>query len=162
MTQKKVCAPTTKWFCDECGGEILKPEDGWVEWQTWNKERRSSSGLRLVHHLTASPKKDDGDGCYYRRDALYKQTGASVSDMHMQKFLGPDGLMLLLSMSEDGMPARETAAMVMRLHLPGYEAARGHFGKAVADGVIEPNLPKGFYWQYEIAKVLDWVAKGSS
>jgi hypothetical protein len=68
--------------------------------------------------------------------------------------------MLLLSMIAEGeLPKDEVLDLTKRLHIPGYEQARSHFDRAIAEAAFEPNMPKGFYWQSNIQAVLKFVAK---
>lgn len=132
------------WTCDECGEPIKGAKAGWLEWYSYHprkKEGPHGHGLRIVHHNLASPRKPRGD-CYYSRRG---QSGVLVLDNHLDVYLGPNGLMKLLSMIYDEVvPTNELLEVIKRLHIPGYEEARHHFADAIAAGVYEPNTPPGF------------------
>jgi hypothetical protein len=68
---------------------------GWVEWLAAEdtKVKSKLSGLRLKHRRNTSPY-----GCQYNaRDEFRKDRGI-VEGLAVDRFVGPDGLMLLLSM----------------------------------------------------------------
>ena len=80
--------------------------------------------------------------------------------MELKYFLGPDGLMELLSMmDENEAPQIEIIEMIKRLHIPGYEHARLHFDEAISDGAFEPNTRPGFYPTRDINATLEWLKK---
>ncbi|MBN8233362.1 hypothetical protein JYK02_38180 [Corallococcus macrosporus] len=98
------------------------------------------------------------EGCQYDAREEFQRDRATLADLGLESFLGADGLTDLLSLfSQDNLPAVELIRMIQRLHTPGYEQARFHVSAATADGVIAPDLPPGFYWQDELARVLDWA-----
>jgi hypothetical protein len=84
--------------------------------------------------------------------------GSIVNDLPLESFLGPDGLMELLSFIAGGeLPTPEVLEMIKRLHIPGYEEARLHFGSALDEGVFEPNTREGFYAQSDIKAVIEFI-----
>jgi hypothetical protein len=147
---------TTRWYCDACGQPIRHSTEGWVEWLVRiDGLERSSRGLRLVHHRPASPRPQ---GCQYNAREEFHRDRSTLGDLGLESFLGPDGLTQLLSLfSEYNLPREQVIEMLKRLHTPGYERARFHAQDAATEGVIEPNLPPGFYWQDELAKVLEFA-----
>jgi hypothetical protein len=150
---------TTSWTCDACGLPINDARDGWVEWVTYKNAdgQDRGRGLRLVHHQPASPRKS---GCQYDGKQEFQRDRGILSDQSLDSFLGPDGLMLLLSLISEGeLPQAEVIEMIQRIHIPGYEHARHHFPDALARGVIEPNLPPGFHWQADIERVIKAYGK---
>ena len=154
--------PTTSWFCDTCGELIGKPEHGIVEWLSAPGENglRHAFGLRLVHHCTASPR--GARRCDYHYFARAHMETVLLHDVTLDTFLGQDGHTMLLSyLARDLLPKEEVLKMIMRLHTPGYEHARADFGRAIACGVFEPDLPDGYYWQRNIEAVLDFAKDGS-
>jgi hypothetical protein len=62
-------------------------------------------------------------------------------------------------LARDELPKDEVLEMIKRLHIPGYEHARQHFQRAIADGVFEPNMPDGYYWQSNIDAVLRFLER---
>ena len=145
-------------ICDTCKQPIQEIEDGWVEWLVEARDEhgvRHGKGLRLVHHRPASPRRSTY-GCQYLDSD--QRGGLILEDLALANFLGTDGLMLLLSMLADGdVTQEEFLEMAKRFHIPGYEQARPHFQEAINEGVIEPNLPEGYYWQREIKEVLEFI-----
>ncbi len=150
---------TSTWICDNCGELLQRAEDGYVEWlitQADEHGNRRGRGLRLVHHLPASPH----HSCQYDEDEEFRRDGSILQSLSLEQFLGPDGLMLLLSMlARDKLPKADVLEMIKRLHIPGYEHARQHFQRAIDDGVFEPNVPEGYYWQSNINAVLEFLER---
>src|SRR5687767_5232931 len=150
---------TSTWICDSCGAPINAIDHGWVEWLVREEgDEWVGKGLRLVHHVAAR----NDYSCQYDGKAVFANGRYIISDFALKEGLGPDGLMRLLSMIEgEGrrLPTGEIIEMIQRLHLPGYEAARPHMKEAIEQGAVEPNLPKGFYWQYQIKAALDFESR---
>lgn len=150
---------TKTWICDTCGQEIKKVEDGWVEWIIF-PGKEGGRDLRLVHHRPASPAKGAGGKCQFDQDYEYKKDGGIIGDLPLSRFLGPNGLMLLLSFIYEGrLPTSLILEMIKRLHIPGYEHARFYFEEALNEDVFDPNMPPGFYWQDDIRAVLEFANK---
>jgi hypothetical protein len=151
------------WICDNCGETIRNAGDGWVQWLSFESKSgdRKARDLLLVHHFPASPQKESHEhGCQFDEQLEFRKDRSIVSDLSLDHFCGPDGLMHLLSLFVDErIPRRDLLEMIMRIHTPGYERARFHFDRAIAEGVIEPNLPEGFHWQRDIAAVLRWAER---
>ncbi len=81
----------------------------------------------------------------------------------MNVCLEPDGLTSLLSFfaSQNLLLIQQTAEILRRLYIPGYERARFHVQAAIAANIINPLRSPGYYLQSEITKVLEWAnAKG--
>lgn len=153
---------TKTWICDTCGEFINEPRDGWVEWLVGPRDesgRRRHRGLRLVHQSQATPLAPKGN-CQYNEQEEYRHDRAIIADMHLEQFLGPDGLMMLLEyLATEELPKEEVLVMIKRLHIPGYEHARLHFDRAIAEGVFEPNGPEDYYRQSDIRATLEWAAE---
>lgn len=152
------------WICDSCGGHIEKIGDGWVEWITFTGPAGEEVGrnMRLVHIRPASPRKDSLHGCQFDDNKEFKLDKGMINDMPLESFIGPNGLMYLLSMLARNVPPKEQVIeMIKRLHVPDYEFARFHFKRAEAEGVVEPSYPGGFYSQREIGEVLKHYGEGT-
>ena len=159
------------WICDSCGEPIWQAIDGWVQWMSGRDDgKRTARDLQLVHHLPASPRVPDpkpssalelrayAPGCQFDEQVEFAKDKMIVSDLPLTYFLGADGLMeLLMMLHENFLPQEVVIEMTKRLHIPGYEHARFHFEKAVAQGVFESNRPEGFYRVGEIANVNEWA-----
>jgi len=148
------------WRCDSCGELVSDLQAGWVEWVAAqdSKGKPKVSGLRLVHRRSAGPRCREPYGCQYNpRDEFGKDRGI-VEGLALDRFAGPDGLMLLLSMiAERELPAEELIELAKRVQIPGYEAAHELVRDAVTEGVIAPAIGLGFYLQCEIRDVLNWA-----
>ncbi len=148
------------WRCDSCGELVSDLQAGWVEWLAAEdaKGKPKVSGLRLVHRINASPRWPKPHGCQYNpRDEFRKNRGI-VEGLALERFAGPDGLMLLLSMiAERELPAQELIELAKRLQIPGYEVVHELVHDAVSEGVIAPSISSGFYLQCEIWDVLKWA-----
>jgi len=133
---------------------------GWVEWLAaeGTKGKPKVSGLRLVHRRNTSPRGREPYGCQYNpRDEFRKNRGI-VEGLALDRFAGPDGLMLLLSMiAGRELPAQELIELAKRVQIPGYEAVHELIHDAVSEGVIAPSISSGFYLQCEIWDVLKWA-----
>jgi len=148
------------WRCDSCGQLVPDLQAGWVEWLAAEDTRGKPkvSGLRLVHHRNTSARSPESYGCRYNpRDEFRKNRGI-VEGLALDRFAGPDGLMLLLSMiAERELPAQELIELAKRVQIPGYEAVHELVHDAVSEGVIAPSISSGFYLQCEIWDVLRWA-----
>ena len=148
------------WRCDSCGELVSDLQAGWVEWLaaegTHGKPKVGC--LRLVHRRDTGPRCREPYGCQYNpRDEFRKNRGI-VEGLSLDRFAGPDGLMLLLSMiAARELPLRELIELAKRVQIPGYEAVYELFHDAVNEGVIAPTISSGFYLQCEIRDVLKWA-----
>lgn len=152
--------PEHTWICDRCGQPIEKVEEGWIEWLVLQEGNSSvGKGLRLVHHFQ-SGSRAALQSCQYNQEQERERDGSHVNDSPLEEFLGPDGLMELLSLLDlNRLPKAEVLEMIKRLHVPGYEEARQYFDAALHEGVFEPNRPPGFYSQSDITAVLKFARK---
>ena len=148
------------WRCDGCGELVPDLQAGWVEWVAAEdaKGKPKVSGLRLVHRRNTSSTFRGPSGCQYNpRDEFRKNRGI-VEGLALDRFAGPDGLMLLLSMiAERELPLQDVIELAKRVQIPGYEAAYEIVHDAVSNGVIAPAISTGFYLQCEIRDVLNWA-----
>lgn len=117
---------TEKWICDACDGEILRPEQGQIEWLVRaDGDRQVGRGLRMVHVKTCSPQAVDDWGCQYCLEDEYKRDGSGIYGSAISDYLGPEGLMRLLELLSRGvLPVADVVEMIKRLHVDGYEQAR--------------------------------------
>lgn len=136
-----------------------------MEWVAGEDGERKPkvSGLRLVHRRDASLRGRELYGCQYNpRDEFRKNYGI-VEGLPLDRFAGPDGLMLLLSMiAERELPLRKVVELAKRVQIPGYEAVHEVVHDAVDIGVIAPAIGLGFYLQCEIWNVLTWAEHQTS
>ena len=148
------------WRCDSCGELMSDLQAGWVEWLAaeGTKGKPKVSGLWLVHRRSTSPRWREPCGCQYNpRDEFRKNRGI-VEGLALDRFAGPDGLMLLLSMiAGRELPVQELIELPKRVQIPGYEAVHELIHDAVSEGVIAPSISSGFYLQCEIWDVLKWA-----
>ncbi|WP_158111550.1 hypothetical protein [Staphylococcus aureus] len=102
--------PLKQWYCDDCGEVINEPNDGWLEWYHEQGEIGNNEGYRIVHHDRK---------CMYNSKKLFLEN-KSLSDMHLSDFIGPDGLVTLLSHIEfnDVKDNSELVEIIRRLHVP--------------------------------------------
>jgi hypothetical protein len=151
------------WICDTCGGKIHSPEEGMIEWYSVDDEKgiRRRANLRLVHGPAASPLiklnlKRKGCAFDMREESFW--SAGWVENRPLGEFLGPDGLMRLLSLISEGeFPVAEVVKMIKRLHIPGYEMARDCFRAATFEGILAPGIQVDFCSQRDIAAVLKWM-----
>jgi hypothetical protein len=148
------------WRCDSCGELVSDLQAGWVEWLAAEdaKGKPKVSGLRLVHRRNTSPRWPELYGCHYNPRDEFRRNRGIVEGLALDRFAGPDGLMLLLSMiAERELPAEELIELAKRVQIPGYEAVHEFIHDAVGQGVIAPSISSGFYLQCEIWEVLKWA-----
>ena len=80
----------------------------------------------------------------------------------MERFVGPDGLMLLLSIINYGeLPKHEILELTERVQIPRYELIREILPQPIAQGVCMPFLGPGYYLQSEMREVLAWAKGGT-
>ncbi len=150
----------TGWRCDSCGEVVPDLQAGWVEWLAAEDARGKPkvSGMRLVHRRNNSPGRRHPYGCRYNPRVEFRKNRGIVEGLALDRFAGPDGLMLLLAMiAERELPAEELVELAKRVQIPGYEAVHELAHDAVIEGVIAPSISSGFYLQCEIWDVLKWA-----
>lgn len=140
--------PLKQFICDTCGEIIQKPEDGWVEWiSVYNESTKkfNTHSYRIVHHQSASPKKESSYyGCYQHDKAKGR------CDNHLHHFINDEYQMAnILSFLDVGPyhcntfsgtginDIREYVEFVRRLTIPYYEEARIYWQEALEDGYFE-------------------------
>lgn len=148
------------WRCDSCGQLVPDLQAGWVEWLAAEDTRGKPkvSGLRLVHRRKTSAKSREPYGCRYNPRQEFRKNRGIVEGLALDRFAGPDGLMLLLSMiAGRELPVQDLIELAKRVQIPGYEAGYELLQDAVREGVIAPSIASGFYLQCEIWDVLKWA-----
>lgn len=119
-------------------------------------------GLRLVHALAASARGPERHGCQYDATHEFRRDQSVVEGLSLERFVGPDGLMMLLSLiAADELPREELLELAKRVQIPGYEQARELLPQAIAKGIMEPSIGPGYYLQSEIRSVLRWVTQAA-
>jgi hypothetical protein len=99
------------------------------------------TGLRLVHRRNTSAIPPGLYGCCYNPRDEFRKNWGIVEGLALDRFAGPDGLMLLLSMiAERELPLQELIELAKRVQIPGYEAAYELVDGAVSEGVIAPCI----------------------
>ncbi|HEY2362253.1 MAG TPA: hypothetical protein VGK36_14125 [Candidatus Angelobacter sp.] len=150
------------WKCGTCGRLVTKIEDGWIEWLV-SKSRKDNDllkGLRLVHALAVSPRRTSRFGCRYDPQREFKKDQSLVEGLSLDRFVGPDGLMLLLSLVANGeLPREDILDLIKRVQIPGYEQAMSVFQKGLPRDVFTPSIGKGYYLQSEIRTLLRLAMK---
>jgi len=148
------------WRCDNCGELVSDLQKGWVEWlatEDTNGEPKVDR-LRLVHRRDTGPKCRDPYGCQYNPGDEFRKNRGIVEGLSLDRFVGSDGLMLLLSMiAARELPVQEVIELTKRVQIPGYEAVCEVVHDAISEGVIAPSISSGFYLQCEMWEVLKWA-----
>ena len=142
----------TGWQCDFCARLITSVCDGWVEWLASQDDTGATivNGLRLVHR----------ESCRYDARAVFRNRRSVVEGLCLERFMGPDGLTLLLSLLAVGeLPTVELIELAKRVQIPGYELARNLVGEESLPRVLRPSLGHGCYLQSEIDEVLNRALK---
>ena len=122
------------------------------------KGRPKVGGLRLVHRRNASPRWREPHGCQYNPREEFRRNSSIVEGLSLDRFAGPDGLMLLLSMiAERELPVWDVIELTKRVQIPGYVVVYELVHDAVSEGVVSPSISPGFYLQCEIWDVLMWA-----
>jgi hypothetical protein len=150
------------WSCDRCGSAITRIEDGWVEWLASDERGKTRlKGVRLVHTRAASPRKRQKSGCRYDAAREFHERRCLVEGLSLARFVGPDGLMLLLSfVASDEAPRNEVLELIKRVQIPGYEQAIPYVQQAITEGLFVPSIGNGFFLQSEIRVSLRRRAAG--
>jgi hypothetical protein len=140
------------WHCDACAGLITSVSDGWVEWLNSEDESGTTTtgGLRLVHR----------ESCRYDALTVFRNGRSVVEGLCLERFVGPDGLILLLSLLAAGeLPFGEVVELTKRVQIPEYELARNFVGKENLSHLLQPTLGHGCYLQSEITELLTLAMK---
>jgi hypothetical protein len=140
------------WCCATCSRLITSVSDGWVEWLDSEDDGGATilTGLRLVHR----------GSCRYDPRTVFRNDRSVVEGLSLERFVGPDGLILLLSLLAVGeLPPSEVIELAKRVQTPGYELARNLVGKGNLRKLFPPVLGHGCYLQSEIAELIALAMK---
>jgi hypothetical protein len=151
------------WRCDSCGDIISSVEAGWLEWLASEDKHGNDvlRGLRLVHR--GNQKNVRNHNCRYHPREEFRSGKAIVEGLPLERVVGVDGLMVLLSLLAEGeLPQREILEIVKRVQIPGYELVRNLSPRAPQLKLLSPVLSHGCYLQSEIWEMLAWVNQKSS
>jgi len=155
------------WRCGSCNQLITRVDNGWVEWLASEDDRGESSlgGLRLVHRGAPFANGLEGS-CQYDARKEFRNKRTIVEGLSLERLVGPDGLMVLLSLLAEGdLPKAQIIELTKRLHIPGYELSRNLSG-ATTQIALTAYLGEGFYLQSEleelIARAIEQYAEPSS
>jgi hypothetical protein len=149
------------WTCSACGELISAIEDGWVEWLAGEDEHGATrlKGLRLVHRNGV--RGSNHGRCQYDDRCEFRRDHSIVEGLPLERFVGVDGLMVLLSLIADReMPTSDVLELAKRVQIPGYEQTRELFHEAIDVGAVAPLVGEGFYMQSEIQELLRWTKSG--
>jgi hypothetical protein len=144
------------WRCDSCGELITSIEGGWVEWLASESDRGQEvlRGLRLIHRDSIRP---NGENKVCRYDSLkeFRNGKTIVEGLPLERFVGPDGLMMLFSFLAAGnLPRREILELAKRVQIPGYELTRSLLQESISSNVVTQFLGHGCYLQSEIREMI--------
>jgi hypothetical protein len=140
------------WHCDSCARLITSVSDGWVEWLASEDDTGATivNGLHLVHR----------ESCRYDAHTVFRNRRSVVEGLSLERFIGPDGLVLLLSLLAVGeLPTAEVIELAKRVQIPGYELAHNLVGEENLPQLLLPSLGHGCYLQSEINEVLTRAVK---
>ena len=135
------------WRCAACERLITRASDGWVEWLSSEEDNGAEilRGLRLVHHQS----------CRYDARTVFQDSMSVVEGFSLELFLGPDGLILLLSLLAAGeLPPAEVIELAKRVQVPGYELAHNLIGQGNLRELVPPFLGHGCYLQAELTELV--------
>jgi hypothetical protein len=135
------------WHCASCTELITSVGDGWVEWLASEDESGATilSGLRLVHRWS----------CRYDVRTVFRDHRSVVEGLSLERFVGPDGLVLLLSFLAAGeLPSAEVIRLARRVQIPGYELVCNLVGEQNLPEVLPALLGHGCYLQSELAELI--------
>ena len=140
------------WCCANCGQLITSVSDGWVEWLASEDDAGATilNGLRLVHR----------ESCRYDPSSVFRNGRSVVEGLSLERFVGPDGLILLLSLLAAGeLATDEVIELAKRVQIPGYELARNLVGLENLSQILPPLLGHGCYLQSEISELFTRAMK---
>jgi hypothetical protein len=100
------------------------------------------------------------ESCRYDARTVFRNRRSVVEGLCLERFIGPDGLILLLSLLTVGeLPTVEVIELAKRVQVPGYELARNLVGEENLPHLLPPSLGHGCYLQSEIDEALTRALK---
>jgi hypothetical protein len=144
------------WRCDSCREPITSIDAGWVEWLSSEGDSGEDvlSGLQLVHHGSVLPN-GAGQSCRYDHLEEFRNRKTIVEGLPLERFVGPDGLMMLFSLLADGsLPRDEILELAKRVQIPGYELARDLSADLTSSNTVSHFLGHRCYLQLEIREMI--------
>lgn len=147
-------ANTGPFTCDRCKELIASPSSAWGEWygcsSTTRKDTERNWNFTIVHGPAHS-----------QHCALPESTERSGGHWSLDFLLSADGFTFLLEFfaSREVDPV-EFSQFLMRLYVPGYEAAHRFIGMAKAEELHEPRCHPAFLTQDEIQRILEAKSEG--
>jgi len=151
------------WRCDTCAEMITSVQAGWVEWLASEDEHGNDilTGLRLVHR--GRQKNARNHNCRYDPLEEFRTGRTIVEGLPLERLVGADGLMILLSLLAEGeLPHGEALELVKRVQIPNYELVRNLSARGRHSELLSPVLSHGYYLQSEIREMLEWANQTSS
>jgi hypothetical protein len=145
------------WRCDSCADTITSVHAGWVEWLAFEDEQGNDilRGLRLVHR--GRQKNARNQNCRYDPLEEFRSGRTIVEGLSLERLVGADGLMILLSLLAEGeLPRGEILELIKRVQVPGYELVRNLSPRRQHSKFLSPVLSHGYYLQSEIWEMLGW------
>lgn len=153
--------PLQQWICDTCGQVILEPDHGYAEIVADSDDMLTE--FRIQHHAPHSPLKN---GCLL-------PTGAAIYHNHLNYYLGPDGMTVILGYIDQGAHNQDVAAsrvhpqhmrdwadFMRRVQLPYFEESRFYLPQATSDGYIDSHEHRP-YLQEMMQFMIDKYGAGS-
>lgn len=136
--------PLKQFFCDECGGIIESPKDGFVEWLEVHDEETGKitvSGFRIIHRSVKSPFRSiRKEGCYKYGNSDYRMDNELTYILELSHQLIYSYLDLGFVHDPEGkigsrvVDYKSFVDYAKRLTIPYYEEARRYFTDALQDG----------------------------
>jgi hypothetical protein len=94
-------------------------------------------------------------GCRYDSLKEFRNGKTIVEGLPLERFVGPDGLMMLFSFLAAGnLPRREILELAKRVQIPGYELARSLLQESTSSNVVTQFLGDGCHLQSEIREMI--------
>jgi hypothetical protein len=103
------------------------------------------------------------DSCLYDQSREFRNDRSIVEGLPLARFVGPDGLILLLAFLDTGeLPKHDVLELAKRVQVPGYEQTRELFQAAINSGAVTPVIGDRYYLQSEMKALLRWAMDESS